>query len=214
MKTIAYAISFLFHPLFVVTYMAILISLINPYLFGKNDIQDNAIFILQIFFSTLFLPLIGVLMMKLLGFINTLEMEDRKERIGPLMVCISLYSWMSYNFYNDSSIPNGFTIFMVGSTMALCLAFFINVFSKISLHALGMGGLLGMVVITMMFFSYGSFQFGIATINMNFLLMVMILLSGLVGTARLILEAHQPMDLYGGYFIGFGTQFLAFSILT
>ncbi len=213
MRTIAHAVSYLFHPLFMMTYMAILISFINPYLFGVNDISGNMIFILQIFFSTLLIPLFGVIMMKLLGFIQSLEMEDKKERIGPLMVTISLYSWMSYNFYNSSTIPNAFIIFMVGSTLALCIAFFINVFSKISLHALGMGGFLGMIAITMLYFSYGSFQIYDINISMNFLMMFIVLLCGVVGSARLILEAHEPMDLYGGFFIGFGTQFLALSIL-
>ncbi len=214
MRVFAHAVSYLFHPLFIMTYMAVLLSFINPYLFGVHDIKGNAIFILQIFFYTLFMPLFGVLLMKNLGFIQSLEMEDKKERIGPLMVCITIYSWLSYNYYNSTIIPNAFTIFMLGTTLALSLAFFINVFSKISLHALGMGGFLGMIVITMMYFSYGVFQVGSVSISMNFLLMAVVLLCGIVGTSRLILEAHEPMDLYGGFFIGFGTQFLALTILT
>jgi hypothetical protein len=213
MRTIAHAISFVFHPLFMMTYMAILLSLINPYLFGVNDISGNVIFILQIFFSTFFLPALAVVMMKMLGFVETLEMEDKAERIGPLIATLIFFLWMSYNFYHSSLIPLAFTIFMVGSTIALCLAFAINVVSKISLHAIGMGGLLGMIIITMLYFSYGYFQVGGLSVSMNALLMVVIVICGLVGTSRLLLEAHQPMDLYGGFFIGFGTQFLALSLL-
>ena len=117
-------------------------------------------------------------------------------------------------FYRNSEIPNACTIFMVGSSIGLSVAFFINLFSKISLHALGMGGLLGMVVITMIYFSYGHFSVGEMALSMNTLLMVVIILCGLVGTSRLLLEAHEPMDLYGGFFIGFGTQFLALSLLS
>ncbi|MGK0387417.1 MAG: membrane-associated phospholipid phosphatase [Maribacter sp.] len=214
MRIIAHAVSFVFHPLFVMTYIAVLLSFINPYLFGVHDAKDNVVFILRIFMSTFFLPAFAVFMMKSLGFIQTLEMEDRQERIGPLIVTIVLYLWMSYNFYKSSIIPNAYTIFIVGATMGLCIAFFINVFSKISLHAIGIGGFLGMIIIIMMYFSYGSFNIGSISMSMNFLLMIVIIICGMVGTSRLILGAHEPMDLYGGFFIGFGTQFLALTILS
>lgn len=214
MRTIAHAVSFVFHPLFMMTYIAILLSFINPYLFGVHDASGNMEFILRIFMSTFFLPAFAVFMMKSLGFIQTLEMEDRKERVGPLIATITLYLWMSYNFYKSSIIPNAYTIFIVGATMGLCIAFFINVFSKISLHAIGMGGFLGMIIITMMYFSYGSFNIGSVSMSMNFLLMIVIIICGMVGTSRLILEAHEPMDLYGGFFIGFGTQFFALTLLS
>jgi hypothetical protein len=214
MRTIAHAVSFVFHPLFMMTYIAILLSFINPYLFGVHHAKDNVVFILQIFISTFFLPAFATFMMKSLGFIETLEMEDRKERIGPLIATSTFYLWMSYNFYKSSIIPNAYTIFIVGATMGLCIAFFINVFSKISLHAIGMGGFLGMIVIIMMYFSYGDFNIGSVSMSMNFLLMIVIVICGMVGTSRLILDAHEPIDLYGGFFIGFGTQFLALTFLS
>lgn len=44
---------------------------------------------------------------------------------------------------------------------------------------------------------------------MNALLLFTLLMAGLVGTARLILDAHQPFDIYGGYLVGFSSQFIA-----
>lgn len=214
MRIIAHAISYIFHPLFVMTYIIVLMSFINPYLFGVRHAGENMIFIMQLTVYTLILPAFATLMMKFLGFVDSLEMEDRKQRIGPLIVTMICYLWITYNLYKTPQIPNAITIFMLGSTMGLCVAFFINLFSKISLHALGMGGLLGMVVITMMYYSYGSFSIGSISMSMNFLLMLVIVICGLVGTSRLLLEAHEPLDLYGGFFIGFGTQFLALTILS
>lgn len=217
MRTIAHAISFVFHPLLVMTYVAILIAFINPYLFGVHHASDEQIvvkYILPVFAYTFIIPICLTAMMLFLGFIESIQMEDRKERIGPLIGVMTFYFLMSYTFYKNPEIPNACTIFMVGSSIGLAVAFFINNFSKISLHALGMGGLLGMVIITMMYFSYGSFTIGSISMSMNFLLMLVIIISGLVGTSRLLLEAHEPMDLYGGFFIGFGTQFLALTILS
>lgn len=214
MRIIAHAISYVFHPLFVMTYIIILMSFINPYLFGIRHAGENVVFILQLTVYTLVLPAFSTLMMKFLGFVDSLEMEDPKERIGPLIITMVCYLWISYNLYKTPQIPNAIIIFMVGSTMGLCIAFFINLFSKISLHALGMGGFLGMIVITMMYFSYGDFSIGSFNMSMNFLLMLVIIICGLVGTSRLLLEAHEPLDLYGGFFIGFGTQFLALALLS
>lgn len=216
MRSVAHAISFVFHPLLVMTYIAVLIALINPYLFGAHHPSDARVveFILRIFATTFIIPLCICMMLLFLGFTDSLQMKERKERIGPLIGTMIFYFYMSYSLYKNPEMPNACTIFMVGSSIGLAVAFFINNFSKISLHALGMGGLLGMVVITMMYFSYGSFEIGGISMSMNFLLMIVIVLSGLVGTSRLLLDAHEPMDLYGGFFIGFGTQFLALTALS
>jgi membrane-associated phospholipid phosphatase len=36
-----------------------------------------------------------------------------------------------------------------------------------------------------------------------------VLLAGLVGSSRLYLKAHQPMQVYGGFIIGIIAQFIA-----
>ena len=46
-------------------------------------------------------------------------------------------------------------------------------------------------------------NFGSLQISMSLVLMVVIVLAGLVGTARMILGAHTPPELYGGYLVGF-----------
>jgi len=81
-----------------------------------------------------------------------------------------------------------------------------------------MGGLVGMVLITMWLFSYDSFafeagNFGTLQISMSLVLMTVIVLAGLVGTARMALGAHTPAELYGGYLVGFITQFIALRFL-
>jgi drug/metabolite transporter (DMT)-like permease len=125
---------------------------------------------------------------------------------------------MVMNFVNNPQIPTAYTSFVLGATIALFFAFFINIFSKISAHAVGMGGMLGMVVITMLLFSYDTFTVPILfgqtlQLNMMTVFLVMIILCGLVGTARLILQAHDPRDVYGGFLVGFTAQFIALRFL-
>jgi len=216
-RFIAYFFSVVFHPLLILTYMLVLLLLINPYLFGASISEGKDVFVLIIFFSTFLIPAFAVFMMKALGLVSSIELKDKQERIGPYILTGVFYLWVFRNLLDNPDIPLAFKVFALGATIGLFLAFFVNLFSKVSMHAVGMGGLLGMVVITMLRFSYENFmiQFGENNIqmSMNSLLMIIIILCGVVGTARLFLGAHHPRDLYGGFMIGLGTQFLALTIL-
>lgn len=215
LRPLAQIISFVFHPLLIVSYMLILLLLVNPYLFGVNNIREEAgkLLILQTFLSTFFIPAIAALMLRLLGMIDSLELKNRQERIGPYIITAILYLWMYKNYAESSYVPTAYSGFMLGAVIGLFLAFFINIFSKISAHAVGMGGLLAMVIITMFLFSYDTFLLGSYEISMSGLLMLVILLAGMVGSARLFLQAHEPMDLYGGFLVGFIAQFIALKIV-
>ena len=219
LRLLAQIISFIFHPLLIVTYMLALLLLVNPYLFGVSSIGDKAskLLLLQIFLSTFFIPGVAVVMLRFTGMIQSFQMETKQERIGPYIITGLFYLWMFRNFLDNPSIPTAFTSFLLGATIGLFFAFFINIFSKISAHAVGVGGLLGMVVITMLLFSYDTFTImmarGTLEVSMSTVLLMAILIAGLVGTARLALQAHEPMDLYGGYLVGFASQFLALRFL-
>lgn len=218
LRSLAYIVSVVFHPLLILTYMLILLLQINPYLFGINDWSGNVRLILVVFFSTFFIPAFGILMMKSLGMIQSFEMRERQERIGPFILTGVFYTWMFRVFLDNSAIPIAYTTFVLGSVLGLFVCFVINTLYKISLHALGMGGLVGMVVITMWMFSDSVFTmllpfWGLVQVSMNLVLMIVLFLAGLVGTSRLLLGAHRPMELYSGFLIGLITQFIALRIL-
>ena len=48
---------------------------------------------------------------------------------------------------------------------------------------------------------------------LEYMLIIAVVACGLVGSSRLMLKAHEPADIYGGYFIGFLSQFVALNIL-
>ena len=220
LRSLAQIISFVFHPLLMLTYMLILLLLINPYLFGVSSIGDqlSKTLIIRIFLSTFFIPAFSVVMLRFLGMIDSLEMQNKQERIGPYIITGIFYLWMFRNFVSNSHIPTAYTSFVLGATIALFIAFFINIFSKISAHAVGMGGLVSMVVITMVLFSYDTISInstilGNFQLSLNTVLMAVIVLAGLVGTSRLMLQAHEPRDLYGGFIVGLSSQFIALRFL-
>jgi len=202
------------------SYMLILLLLVNPYLFGLNSLSEKPgkMLLLQVFFSTFFIPAFSMLMLRFLGLVPSLRFRERTDRIIPYVITGVFYVWVLYNFLKNSQIPDAYTSFALGATIGLFLAFFINIFFRISPHTVGMGVLIGMVVITMFLFSYGYFTLDLQALgtwrfNMILLLLVTLVIAGLVGTARQILEVHEPIDLYGGYLIGFAAQVIAFRFI-
>ena len=115
-------------------------------------------------------------------------------------------------------MPTAFLIAVLGATMGLFLCFLINLFFKISLHATGIGGFIGMVLITMWLYSYGTFEMwlpflGACSISINLVLMLSLLVGGMIGSARLGLGAHSSKELYAGFALGLLCQFIALKIL-
>lgn len=211
LRIFARVISFIFNPLLMPTYMLVILLAVNPYIFGVNSLADelSKLLILRIFLSTFVIPFVAITMLKTTGLIESFDMKDKKERIGPYIITGVFYLWMARNFIGTEVVPTAYTAFMLGATIALFLAFFVNIFSKISAHTVGMGALVGMVIITMFMFSYDSFIVAGWNLNMNIVLIIAVLLAGLVGTARQILHPYHPNDLYGGYLVGFLSQIIA-----
>lgn len=219
LKIIAYFFSIVFHPLLMVTYMLLILLSVDPHLFGTNSVKGGTRNILMVFFSTFFIPIISVLMMKALKLIPSLELKNAQDRIGPFIVTGVFYISTYYLIYRSPEMPVAFKACFLGAVIGLFLAFFITLFSKISLHAVGMGGFLGMILITIQRSELFPFVcnagiFGMFEVSLFGLLATTILICGIVGTSRLILDAHEPKDLYGGYLVGLATQFIALSFFS
>jgi hypothetical protein len=220
MKIAAQTISVIAHPLLMLTYMLLLLLLVNPYLFGVNSIGDleSRTLILSVFFTSFLLPAIAIFLMRKLDLISSLDMRDKKDRIGPFIVTGIFYLWVFQNVLRNNDMPTAFLIAVLGTTMGLFLCFLINLFFKISLHATGISGYVGMVAITWYYYSYGTFEMwlpflGPCNVSTNLVLIVSVLVAGLVGTSRLGLKAHTSRELYAGFALGLLCQYAALKIL-
>lgn len=207
----ALGLSGLFHPLLIPTYMYVLLLLVNPFLFGANDLGDwrAMLTLLMMVLYTAVIPMISVLLMVALNMVSSVMMPEKTERIGPLLLVMVLYFWVYYNLSQNNDIPTIFSAFLLGVVIALAVAFVINVVDKISLHTVGMGGLVGMLMITMGLFGANGIAVGGFTVGLGLLLLAGVLVAGLVGSARMALQAHDNIQIYTGYIVGFAAQFLA-----
>lgn len=219
-KAIAKTVSFLFHPLLILTYSLVLLILVDPYAFGANDIYNpkSKILILRIFLSTFFIPFLSILMLYFLGMVRTLNLEDKMDRTGPYIITGIFYLWLFRNFWDSSIIPPLYATFMLGATVALFLAFLINIFSKISIHTVGIAALISMIVLAMVFIQNNTFVvlipfLGVFQISILSLLLVVIVIAGILGTCRFYLQNYEPNELYGGYMVGLLSPFVALQIM-
>jgi membrane-associated phospholipid phosphatase len=81
---------------------------------------------------------------------------------------------------------------MIGAAASVLTALIVNFFWKISAHMIGMGGLCGTLI---------CISIKLQTDMLAFLL-IAIIFSGLVGASRILLKAHNPSQIYIGFFVG------------
>jgi hypothetical protein len=211
---LARILSFLGHPLLVLTYILLLMLIINPFAFGVQHIGDKRTVILffYVISTTFLIPGLGVSLLKPLGLVQSLEMRDKQERIGPYIITGIFYLWMYKNFA-DGVVPTLYAKFVLGATIGLFFAFFVNIFFKISAHATGMGAFVGMVLLLAIEWPGANLSLGPTLWSLNALLAITVVLAGLIGVARLSLAAHSLAELCQGYIAGFVAVILANGIL-
>ncbi len=199
-------VSAFFHPLLLASYMLILLILLNPYAFGFLRPADGSLLLIVVFIFSFVLPGFAIFLLKQLGFVQSLQLKDKKERIAPLMISAVFYLWLLANAVNNSLFPMEYSGFLLGAIITLFLCLFITTFFKISLHAAGIGGVVAMVYITA--FRHQIERVIISISDQMYLVPSMhlfiglLLLAGTIGSSRLLLEAHKPKELYWGYTIG------------
>lgn len=198
---IARAISFILHPMLLSTYA--LVILFNMQVYFSVAIPANAKWMIAIlvFIITGLLPaLIAVLMTKL-GIIRSLHMNDREERIWPFIIT-ALFYYLAYYLLRQLDLSPVFILFMLGAFLTVVTGLVISFFWKISIHMIGIGGLVGA-------FTGLSLRL---MIDLPLLIVILVMLSGLTGFARLKLSVHTPSQVLAGFIAGFGVFVLLFLI--
>ncbi len=215
----ATVVSAVLHPLLIPTYALVLLLLVNPYSFGVSSPGGRSMLIWQVLFMTFLLPMFVVFLMSMLQMVSSMYLVAREERIGPYIATGFFYVWVFINMKNNNLVPFPYVVFMLGAVIALFLTFFLNNFTKISAHASGMGGLIGFVLLGLTSWGYEYFWIdtgflGVWELRLSRFFLLILLLSGMVGTARLLLEVHTGKQVAGGFLVGLASQYIAYVILS
>jgi hypothetical protein len=156
----------------------------------------------MIFSFSFILPVINIYILYRLNRISSLKLEDQKERTFPYVLTSCFYFGLFYLFL-DLSVWPSIKVLIFGGGLSILLTALINLRYRISAHMVGIGGLIGSLIVVSYVLKYNS----VPQIS------VLFIIAGLIATSRLYLKAHEPKQVYSGFFLGLLTQigvFLAF----
>ena len=178
MKLFSNIISFVFHPLLMVTY-GIVLALMFTFL-AIYPLPVKLLIAGGTFISTAIVPGLFIFLLVKNGAAGDIELSDRKERVVPYLIFITSILVCIFFLYK-MLMPFWLLAMLIGACVALVIALCINFAWKISAHAIGIGGLLGGIM-------------GVARIHMinpYWAFIVVLIVAGLLGTSRIFLKRHK-----------------------
>jgi membrane-associated phospholipid phosphatase len=196
---IATILSVVFHPLIITTYLFGLLFFIVPDLMGVSALEFSSLssLLLLICLNTFVAPSIVVYYFYRLGIVSTLHVDSLQERRLPYLACAIIYAISTYLFgwqlQPIAELAPQIGILLGSVTVSLILVAMISLTWKISAHATGMGGALGILIGMLMRFDEPLLLAP---------LLILVLINGFLLSARLYLNAHTPSQIVAGVACG------------
>ncbi len=189
-------ISIVLHPFFMAVYGVCLLFVYTDFKFIFAG--QFLVFIAPVFVFTLLIPVNIIYILKRMGLIKDYDLKDRKDRLGPFVAILLCYILLFYYFYS-AGMYIWFLALLLAPCILIIISAIITIYWKISAHMMGIGGLIG-GVLSVCYFVKGT--------NPYVLFIVLFILAGCLGTARLILKRHTPAQVYAGFLLGFAVTAL------
>lgn len=192
MRFLSKAISVLLHPLFLPTYIFLILLSSDTYLAYRIPEQLQWLLLGFVFVITFVFPTLSSYIMLRKGMIQSLEMETARERFAPYLIT-AIYFFACYFMLKKMHLSAPFYNVQLGAAVSVLMAALINYKWKISAHMTAIGGLAGV------FFSLSL----VLPDNFSSQFLITILVAGVLGSARLISGTHTHAQLYVGFGVGF-----------
>jgi membrane-associated phospholipid phosphatase len=154
-----------------------------------------------IFLSTCFIPLLFIS----LGNLNRAWNKGSNQyfdRVMPYLFII-MSTFLGSQFLGKLPIPGIFRIFLLGICITMIASSLIAFKWRVSDHTLALGGMWGA-------FLAFNFKFGM---DLLWLIIGLILLSGVVGSSRIYLEKNSPPQVYAGFLAGMICMFIVVAFI-
>ena len=192
--------STLLHPVVMPTIGVLIYFIISPVILLKS--QRIALFSV-VFIATYMIPVFLLVLLKSLKLIKSYKVHTIQERKVPVLIMIGIFITIGKLFF-DMAVTREISTLFMGTALGLIVIYFFF-FKKIkaSLHLLSFGSAIGFFLL-LTYYNNKLIVFA--------LLSFLLLLSGILAKARLILKAHTVREVYLGFFIGFFTQIITFLI--
>lgn len=205
-KSFFNAISYIFHPLFLPLLGLYILFELPVYSFGLVVVPEIKNFMYLMFgLLTIVAPGVSVLTLYFNKVISSIKMPNRTERFVPLFLML-VYYIIQYGFIRFKFpilLQVSFLMpYMFGMILILIVALILNNYIKISLHTIGFFGIVGAVTAYMQTEIFYNFTF----------LVGLIILGGIIASARIYLKAHNLFEVIYAMVFGFGIEYFCIKL--
>ena len=153
--------------------------------------------LLTVYLFTILLPSVLIHIYRRYQGWSTTELGKKERRIVPYIISIVCY-FGCFFLMEYRNTPRVISIILVAALIIQMVCAFINIWWKISTHTAAIGGVAGALLAYSISFSF----------NPIWWLCLVLILAGMVGTARMILRQHSLSQVVTGFFIGLVCAFL------
>jgi len=201
LSRMAQIISVLFHPVFMPLY-GLLIIFSAPTLLSFIPLKIKKLTFLVVVVNNIIMPLSIVMILYSRGVIKSVFAREKHERTVLLSITMVLYL-ITTLLMLKLPVPNMIKAYFISTTFITFVTILINMYWRLSLHSVAVGGLLMLVC-------FMAYLFEVTVI---IYVAEMILLSGLVMFARLYNDDHQAVEVWTGFFTGVVSMAVSLLIL-
>ena len=184
-------ISVAFHPLLIPFY-GMLIIFTAPTFFLYVPLKIKLTLLLIILTNTVLIPVSLLPFFMHRNIIKSWVLETRKERIAPLVTVSLCYIITSY-IITSLQIPVFIKAFILSASVIVICTALINFWWRISIHSVGAGALLGVIMMLS----------AIMGVSLIWFILPVLFIAGLVLSSRLFLNSHNSLEVYTGFLCGF-----------
>lgn len=199
MQFAAKLISYIFHPVFMPLFGCWLIFQEDTevtYVFSDERRQQGILMLLGVLALA---PIICVLVLYLFRSITDLEMSRPEERLVPLVTTLIFYVLVYYLLEQARNALHPVILSSLsGAMVTIAIGTLLTWWYKVSLHAAGIWGVVGMLLALSEVVFYD---------NAGVVAAVMVG-AGLVGTSRVIVGTHTVPQVMAGAILGFTVEYL------
>ncbi len=202
MRKAAHVLSLLLHPLWMPTLALLIAFHTDLHLAFAFTARGQWTIMGMVFVMTALFPVSSMFMLWRSGAISALSVPARKERTLPFLLTL-IYFCMVYYILRRTPIHPAMLALFTSIILNLAAVLLINMRWKISLHMVGVGGLVGMCLgLWLLHGAQASY------------LPWLFLITGALGTARLLVTDHTPAQIYTAAALGAVVTFtcIAFGI--
>ncbi|WP_181858132.1 hypothetical protein [Polaribacter sp. WD7] len=182
-------ISIILHPIVIPTVGVFIYFLFVRKMFSS---QQRLAIIGLTFVTTYIIPLLILILFKKLKVITSYHAESIKERKIPITMMIILFYLLGNTLFSTPNFRD-FGLLFYATSLGLTIIYILFFFRlKVSIHLLSLGVSLGFFLMIDSLYSISFLP----------VIVILILLSGIVASARLHLKAHTSKEVYLGFFLG------------